>query len=128
MRSAIIPVFLLFAGMLLLYTLYLGSRFTYNCEADHLYIRWRLPGGLPFGSRRIPYSRIEEVRPFSWRLDATGLGELWGNLPSRKGHVLVLSPGLLRRGPYRKLWITPSDFTAFAEDLARHGVRSAHAA
>jgi len=125
--SSAVIIFLLFLFASLFYVLYLGSRFTYTFERDHLHIRWRLPGGLPFGSRRIPYTRIEEVRPFSWRLDAAGFGELWGNLPSRRGHVLILSASFLRRGPYRKLWITPSDFAEFTADLARRGVRGTRA-
>ena len=128
MRSAVVVLTLLLLFPGIWYTLYAGSRFTYAFEAAHLRIRWCLPGGVPFRSRRIPYERIVEVRPFSWRLDATGFGEIWGNLPSRGAYALILSPSFLRRGPLRKLWITPSDFTRFAQDLARHGVSGTHAA
>ena len=128
MRSALIVVLMVTLGVSIWYALYTGSRFTYTFEAAHLRIRWRLPGGLPFKSRRIPYARIAEVRPFSWQLDVGGFGEVWGNLPSRRAYVLILSPSFLRRGLLRKLWITPSDFTAFAQDLARHGVSGTPAA
>jgi hypothetical protein len=76
----------------------------------------------------VRYERITEIRPFSWRLDATGFGELWGNLPARQPWVLILLPTLFRRGPYRKLWLTPPDSAAFVESLGHHGVRVVHAA
>lgn len=106
----------------MLYVFYVASRFTYTFEPEHLLLRWYLPGGLRFGTRRIPYARIEGVRRISLRLDFWGIGESWGTLASRNGCVLVLTRSFFRRGPLRKLWITPDDLAAFAAELRRHGV------
>lgn len=112
----------------MLYAFHVASRFKYTFEPEHLLLRWYLPGGLRFGTRRIPYARIEGVRPISSRLDLWGVGESWGNVFSRKGRVLVLSPSFFRRGPLRKVWITPDDPEAFAAELRRHGVGGADGA
>jgi hypothetical protein len=125
--GSVILLFVVFAAALYC-SLYVWSRFTYAFDETALNIRWRLPGGILFGARRVSYELMAEFRPVSWRRDASGFGELWGNFPARQPYVLILRPSFFRRGPFRKLWLTPQDPAAFASHLASQGVRAAHAA
>jgi hypothetical protein len=125
MSIVMLVLFLLFAALVYC-ALYIWSQFTYTFEESCLRIRWRLPGGIPFNTKTLSYDQITDIRAFSWHTDATGLGAIWGNFPSRRALVLVLSPRPWRRGFLRKYWLTPQDGSTFVEDLFRHGVDSTH--
>jgi len=115
-------------SVLLFCVLYVWSRFAYTFEQAHLRIEWRLPPNLPFNSTRVAYDQIAEIRPFSWRADASGIGQIWGNLPSRGSLIVRLRPKGLRRGVLCKLWLSPGDTRAFVEAMASRGVPVEHVA
>lgn len=101
----------LFAALFLFF--YTFARFSYETTRGHLCLRWRLPGGIPYWSRRVPLVNIAEVKRCGGFGDLLPTCDIWGNLPSKRGVIIRLHRGWIRR-----VFVTPDDPESFAKELS----------
>ena len=89
-------------GLIVFSTLYIFSTFNYEMSGNNLIIKWRLLKYIPFNSRRIDTNNIQSVKTFKFKEDILSPTDIWGNLFVKKGLIVILKEGFIRR-----IYITP---------------------
>ncbi len=94
-----------------------------SVDADGITVRWYY---FPFGSKRIPFSAIREVRRVNMGA-LTGRARIWGTAsPNHWAHLDPARPRkeiafILDSGAPIKPFLTPADPRAFEAALSAHG-------
>lgn len=91
-------------GVVLFSILYLFSSFSYQISEDSIVIQWKLLKYVPFNSRKIDIGNVREVRRFEFKKDILFGANLWGNLFTKEGVIVILKQGFFKR-----VYLTPEE-------------------
>ena len=97
-------------GVVLFFSYYVFARYSYKVEGKNLIIRRWVFSIIPFGIKKIPLTEIKELRALEGFKDYLLGGDVFGNLYLKKGGLIILKRGLIRR-----IYITPPKLTDFIE-------------
>ena len=92
--------------------MFVSTSFSYVIDSHDIIMYRRILKWVPFGSRRIPIGAIKEVRRLRLLPDILLGLRLYGNLLVKRGVVVVLKKGFVRR-----LYLTPANCDAFVKEL-----------
>lgn len=106
------------AGVILFSILYLFSSFSYQISEDSIVIQWKLLKYVPFNSRKIDINNVREVRRFGFKKDILFGANIWGNLFTKEGVIIILNEGFFRR-----VYLTPEEPDKF---IAKVGAKINH--
>ena len=104
MKDYIILLYLAIAGCIIFSLLYVFSGFSYEIVEGKLSIKWTVLKYIPFGSKRVPISSIQDVRRFEFKKDILRGAYIGGNLFIKDGVLLILKEGVFKR-----VYITPDN-------------------
>jgi hypothetical protein len=96
--------------------LYVFSTFKYEMCEDNLIIKWKLLKYIPFNSRKINIDNIQTINKFIFKKDTFCPTDIWGNLFIKKGFIVILKKGFLKR-----VYITRDNPALFVDRIKKIG-------
>lgn len=99
-------------GVVLFSILYLFSSFSYQISQDSIVIQWKLLKYVPFNSRTIDISNVRQIRRFELKKDILFGANIWGNLFTKEGVIIILKEGFFKR-----VYLTPEEADKFIAEV-----------
>jgi hypothetical protein len=115
-KDLVIVATLVVAGITLILAFYVRATFAYSISERSLTLRWRILGKVPFASRRIELTDIQEARTFRRESDLLG-GFIFGNIPRKRVVTVLLRRRFLRFFLMKRVFITPDEPESFLTEL-----------